>query len=62
MRQRARTDLWEPRVSNRPGPPGPWLLSGASGAERNELQTHCVVPPREGNEGRRDGRQEVVAP
>ncbi len=43
-------------------PKDPRPLSGAAGAERNEPQTHRVVPPREGNEGRRDGRQEVVAP
>ncbi|MEE8493024.1 MAG: hypothetical protein V3S25_03185 [Nitrospirales bacterium] len=28
MRQRTRTDLWEPRVSNRPGPPGPINFEG----------------------------------
>ncbi len=33
--------------------------SGSVGAKR---KTHRVVPPSEGNEARREGRQEVVAP
>jgi len=35
------------------------LVSGSVGAK---YQAHRVVPPSEGNEARREGRQEVVAP
>ena len=45
------------RTRTTPGPPP--LRLGAVGAN---AKAHRVVPPSEGNEARREGRQDVVAP
>ena len=51
-------------AKSRPEIPGYQLQASAahSSAEERKERVHAEVPPNEGNEVRRDGRQEVIAP